>query len=418
MASPGREFLHSSPVRLIVLALVSTALCLAAGAVTARTSAVRQDSLRTLLQQTEPLADSTQQLYIALSIADASAGSAFISGGLEPRETRDRYLQAIGQAAADAAQGAAGPDDPAAIRELQRIVATELPVYAGLVETARANNRSGNPVGVAYLAEASTLMQQTILPPARQLHEVRAATVRTDADRQLRPPVGTIVLLVGAVLVLIAAQVYLARRWRRVFNPGLIVATALLVGLLGWLAVAGTLSATAAQHAVDEGTTPFGVLTTGRIYAQHARSDETLKIVRRDLSADYDADFATDIDALTELLTNYPDGPGADTVRRAREAQDRWLAAHARMNDAIATGAVDAATLAAIQRSYVDSTTEQAAVDSALTAGIDETRGHARDYLDAAARRLQLLPLGALGLGAGAAIAAGAGLRSRLREYR
>ena len=61
----------------------------------------RQANLDLLLVETEPLANSAQNLYSALSLADAAAATAFISGGLEPAEVRDRYTQSIGEASAD-----------------------------------------------------------------------------------------------------------------------------------------------------------------------------------------------------------------------------------------------------------------------------------------------------------------------------
>ena len=51
-----------------------------------------------------------------------------------------------------------GADASAGARALNsdlEVLTTTIPVYSGLVETARTNNRLGNPVGSAYLGQAS-----------------------------------------------------------------------------------------------------------------------------------------------------------------------------------------------------------------------------------------------------------------------
>ena len=99
--SPGREFrefLTATPGRLTVLAVVLIAAALAAGAATAAAVADRQLRIEDLRAHSEPLADTAQVLYSSLSIADASATSAFLSGGVEPQAQRQRYDDAIHQA--------------------------------------------------------------------------------------------------------------------------------------------------------------------------------------------------------------------------------------------------------------------------------------------------------------------------------
>jgi hypothetical protein len=52
-------------------------------------------------------------------------------------------------------------------------LSTDLPVYTGEIETARADNRIGYPVGAAYLREATTLMNSSLLPAAENLYSAR-----------------------------------------------------------------------------------------------------------------------------------------------------------------------------------------------------------------------------------------------------
>ena len=97
----------------------------------------------------EPLTLDAQQIYRGLSDADAAAASAFLSGGLEPAAARQRYDADISQAALgiEAAAALVGPSGSAS-KDLAALSAG-LPVYAGEVGTALADNRLGLPLGVA-----------------------------------------------------------------------------------------------------------------------------------------------------------------------------------------------------------------------------------------------------------------------------
>ncbi|MFT7025608.1 MAG: hypothetical protein ACJA07_004737, partial [Rhodococcus sp. (in: high G+C Gram-positive bacteria)] len=182
---------------MILLGALLAVVSVVAGVVTSVALADRAETLDTLLVQTEPFANSAQNLYGSLSVADAAASTAFISGGLEPQEVRDRYTQAIGEAGSELirASGGLGEADDGALVALTEIGAA-LPVYTGLIETARSNNRSGNPVASSYLGEASTLMQTSLLPRAEGLYQEQAARVSADQERFVHPPVFSIALIV------------------------------------------------------------------------------------------------------------------------------------------------------------------------------------------------------------------------------
>ncbi|MGV9870558.1 hypothetical protein ACWDV6_49475, partial [Rhodococcus koreensis] len=165
-----RDLLASTPGRLSVLAVVLVAAALAAGVVTSAVTDARQREIDTLRTHTEPLADAAQSLYGSLSIADAAATTSFLFGGTEPVEIRERYNQAVGDAAnalvsASTGVSAADADTVGLLSEVSRRFAE----YTSLVATARANDRSGNPVGLTYLGNASSMMQGTILPLTHRL---------------------------------------------------------------------------------------------------------------------------------------------------------------------------------------------------------------------------------------------------------
>ncbi|MFI9506757.1 hypothetical protein [Nocardia sp. NPDC052566] len=415
-----RAFALSSPGRLIVMALVLIGVCFAAGSVTAAMVSDRQQALDILLDDTEPDANSAHRLYTSLSIADAAASTAFIAGGLEPQGVRDRYAQAVGEAAAElVTQPGHGTGPGNADVRLRTGIATGLPVYTGLIETARANNRSGHPVGAAYLSEASNQMQATLLPMAEDLQNHRSAAVDAAQRHHVQPPWTAIALLLLALGALTWVQFELARRWRRVLNPGLLVASAAMLILLAWTVIAGTISAAAMIDGRDEGAVPASRLTESRILTQQARSAETLKLARRDATGDYDRTYETSVARVNELLSGYPkDAPAADAVTNARAALNRWRVAHQRMNDTLAKGDFVGASLVATGPGAADADAQVNALDNALDQGIITTRNNLRGNISQAARILDFLAPGAMGLGILAAVSVGIGLWPRLREYR
>jgi hypothetical protein len=401
-----RSFAQSSPGRLIAIGLVLIGLCLGSGVVAAATVSDRQRALDILLNDTEPDAQSAQRLYTNLSIADAAASTAFISGGLEPEAVRNRYSQALGEASAElvpqsghVSASAADPDT-----RLRTGIATGLPVYAGLIETARANNRNGYPVGAAYLSEASNQMQTTMLPMAQELQDHRSGAVDAAQRHHVRPPWPAIVLLILALAFLVWAQLELAKRWHRVVNPGLLLASGAAVSMISGR---------------DGAAVPASRLTESRILTQQARSAETLKLVRRDATGDYDRTYDYSIARLTELLEGYPShAPANADVTNARAALTRWRSAHERMNQTLAHGDFNGAATVATGPGTADAAAQVDALDTSLGQALAETRNTLRDKISQGARVLDFLSPGALVLGILAAGWVGLGIWPRLREYR
>jgi hypothetical protein len=94
------------------------------------------------------------------------------------------------------------------------VTGAELPVYSGLIETARANNGQGFPVGAAYLREASDLRRARILPAAGRLYAAEAQRLG-DNQRTGTSTGGLVAVLiacVAALIVIVGAQVVSAYR--------------------------------------------------------------------------------------------------------------------------------------------------------------------------------------------------------------
>lgn len=103
----------------------------------------RQQRLTEVLEHTEPLSFAAGQLYTTLSVADAAAATAFIAGA-ELRPVRQRYEQAITDAAAAVTRAASGLTDPPLVELLGRTNA-RLATYTGLIEIAPNEQPDGQP---------------------------------------------------------------------------------------------------------------------------------------------------------------------------------------------------------------------------------------------------------------------------------
>ncbi|MBM0239138.1 hypothetical protein JNW88_21985 [Micromonospora sp. ATA32] len=157
--------LRDTPRRLAAVLAGLVALGFVVGVVGFTGVRQRADLIDGVTSRSGTLVVAAQDLYRALSDADATAASAFLSGGVEPAAQRDRYQNDVAEAAAALAVIAAGRSGDGARDGAVGVIAAELPVYTGLIETARAYNRQGLPVGAAYLREASGLMRQRMLRP-------------------------------------------------------------------------------------------------------------------------------------------------------------------------------------------------------------------------------------------------------------
>ncbi|MGW5152979.1 hypothetical protein [Rhodococcus koreensis] len=419
---PWRDLLASTPGRLSVLAVVLVAAALAAGVVTSAVTDARQREIDTLRTHSEPLADAAQSLYGSLSIADAAATTSFLFGGTEPVEVRERYNQAVGDASnalvsASTGVSAAAADTVGLLSEVSRRFAE----YTSLVATARANDRSGNPVGLTYLGNASSMMQGTILPLAHRLCTEQWKSVATTQTRITRLPVVAFAVTMSAVFGLVLAQVYLARKSRRLVNPGLLVATLLMAGLLVWSALAFAVSTSAVERARSAGTQPLSALAAARILAQQARADEMLGVLRRGADAQSEVDFSRHTVVLSEILTQHRNtsrGGVADApVADADAALGGWRDTHTVLQERLGNGDYPGAAALAVGPGDGASTARFAALDDALRSAIETLRGEEREAVDEAYRVTSLLPVGALVLGVLCGFAVGGGIWPRLNEY-
>jgi hypothetical protein len=389
-------------------------LGVAAGLAAVLDVAQRSSTVDAVTGRSGPLTVQAQQLYRALSDADATAAAAFLAGGQEPAALRQRYQNDIAAATAALAAATAADGGRPALRQL----ADQLPVYTGLVETARTYNRQNLPVGAAYLREASALMRTQLLVAAKGLYDTESAQVESDRGAAAGFPWFAIPLLLLTIAGLVGAQAYLTRRTNRLLNLGLLGATVLAVAALGWLTVSwgGVRGELAAAH--RDGSGQVRLLAQARLDALQARADEALRLVARGNGGDFESDYAAAQGRLVRQLTQARDAATDPAVRAAVAAAASetagWSAAHAKMTGFDDIGQYGDAVALAIG-------TEQDAFNR-----LDAQLGKGIELAEAAFDRRARAAAGALG-GAAAglsvltvALLAGLvfGFRQRLAEYR
>jgi hypothetical protein len=419
----------TTPGRLSVIAVGLVLLTLVAGLVATVSVQSKKDTINDLIDQREPLAAAAQQVFRSLSDADATSASAFLSTGAEPPALRQRYLQDIAEAGAALAKSASDSAGVADAETQVDMLNEQIPVYTGLVETARANNRQGFPAGASYLREASELMRVKILPAAQNLYGIDTGRLSAEQDDATGFPWWTVVLVLLLLGALVVTQVYLTRRTNRVLNVGLVVATgAVVLGLL-WSSVALIVQCVLIDSGASNGSQQVDVLVRARIAALKARADETLTLVARGDGAAYEKDFHT---LTVELVGNdgkgglladaqgLDDGNGSsEAVTAAIRNAGAWTQAHVQVRKLDDGGEYQSAVDNAIDSTKPDgAATAFMKLDSNLVAAITIGRQGFLDDTRGADRALTVLAPGLAVLAVVAAAGATIGIRERLREYR
>jgi hypothetical protein len=366
-----------------------------------------------------PLSVGAQDLYRSLSDADATAATAFLTNGAERTELRQRYLDDLARASAALTVATRDADDADTAR--LAVLTDQLPVYTGLVETARSYNRMGVPLGGAYMREASALMRQTLLPQAQGLFA--SAQGRVDGAQRDATGFPWPVLLLGLLTVggLIYTQVLIARRTNRVFNVGLVAASLVALLVLAWSATALSATADRVDAGRGEGSALVSALADGRRLALQARADEALTLIARGNGAAFEKDYARVMDDLTGVLgTAAGRAPEADQARieQAREHVERWRSLHTDMRALDDKGDYLAAVAKATATGEADLAGVFGQFDTAMTGALAAANDRVDRQAGRGGRALTGLEIALLLLTAGLVAAVVLGFRPRIKEYR
>lgn len=421
----------TEPGRLRIIGAVLALLVLAFGAVAAVEINDRAASANDVVERSQPLSADAAGIYRSLADADAAAASGFLAGPREPRAVHDQYVKDIEEASRLLVKAAANTDTSSASGREITTLNEGLPRYTGLIERARATNRQGLPLGGAYLRYANQQMSGQLLPAAERLYEAETGRLDRDQHSARAWPFFSLGIGIVALAVLFWAQRRNYRRTNRVFNHGLLAATAAATVLLLWLAVGHTVARSDLAQADSHGQRSMDVLNRARIDSLKARADENLTVVARGavLTADgksdkYETDYTAGMKALGEelaeaakLAEDTGDTEGGKPVASAAKAVTEWQGRHRTARKADDSGDYDTALAQIIgqKNSTGESFTK---VDEALREALDHEQSDFTRAAEDGRGALGGLPVGAAVLAVLGAVAAVVGVNRRLSEFR
>ncbi|MGA4841868.1 hypothetical protein [Streptomyces sp. G45] len=429
----------TEPGRLRGIGALLAALVLAFGAVTAWQTTSRADAADRVLHRSQPLSADAADIYRSLADANTAASSAFLAGGQEPAKVQERYQHDIDRASEKLATAAsnAGADTASAdsVARLNKL----LPRYTALIERARANNRQGLPLGGAYLRYANDTMQTLMLPAAERLYTAENERLESDYDGAKPYPWVAILLGVTALAALAWAQRRNYRRTNRVFNAGLLAATAATTVALLWLVVGHSVARSGLSTSYDDGVASLKVLNDARIDSLKARGNENLTLVSRGAETvtvtnkegeeekkdKFDVDYGKQMKRLggesgllarAQRLADDDEGraPVAAAVKNVTQWKERHAQARSRDDAGDYGGALDK-VIGGRESAPTGESFDR--VDDALKSALKHEQGEFRQAAEDGKGALAGLNVGVAVLGVLGAAAVVLGIARRLSEY-
>lgn len=305
---------NSTPDYLRLIAIVTVLVLVGIGAI----SWVFTDRL---VSQTEEVATSTgevlvatQQVSASFAEADAAAVSVHLAGVDGNREQRRLFEQATDRATSSLERVARLVGDDERSHEALQAIAANTTEYAGLIEAARLGSIEGLDGADAVLGVASSVNRLEISPDVQLIAD--RASARFDEQTSSTWYAVEIILLVVAVAMLLGAQFMLSRRFRRLINVPLVLATIVMIVLL---VVSARGFATQQTSFNDAESEAFDAIQVSEQIQQSAYRHRALST-----SAVLDGQAATGLIELEAALTNA--GSGLLDQARAAASSTRELA--------------------------------------------------------------------------------------------
>ncbi|GAA2617044.1 hypothetical protein [Paractinoplanes durhamensis] len=258
-----------------------------------------QEQVRIIGDEAAPQAATAADLYFALSDMDAQVARMVLTAGNDDLagsqiDALGTYQERSRQVDADLQKALTTTTDRAALQQL----ATDLAVYRERVwQTLTAGDAAAG-----YYTQATNLLHLNLLPAAQHLRDSSTERLSDAYDRksvtQSWAVTLAVVLGVALVLLLLILQVWLARRFRRVLNPALLLATVLTVAVVGPAIVVLGLQGAVLDDSRKTDLQPFLALSQARAISYDAAAD-TSRFLISDNLAYYDDDFRRKSTCLT-----------------------------------------------------------------------------------------------------------------------
>jgi hypothetical protein len=430
----------STPARLRLRTLWVAVAAVALLAATSLLMARVQDQVRIIGAEAAPQAATASDLYFALSDLDAQVARLVLIDNAEALagsqiDALGTYRERSLQVDADlqrALTTATSDADRATILTLLN----DLAVYrqwawrALTVESQLPPQPPGKlpPAALGYYTQATNVLHFELLPTAKRLRDASQERL-DDAYAQQRLTValgiGMAVLLGGGlVALLVAMQIWLARRFRRTLNPALLTATVITLGLVVSACVVFGLEDGRLGAARRDSLEPYLALSQAQAVSYDAAADTSRYLISAGL-AYYREDFSRKSNCLVKGGACGTAGDeiagGLAVLAEDRDVLDRWLG-YQRDHEQI-VGLADSGRTAAAVDSLTGIRRGDAAFDfSYFDAAISRLATGRKQAFDVSLRGAErlltgwvVIPIVAMGL---VLLLLPLGVRKRLKEYR
>jgi hypothetical protein len=274
-------------------------------------------AVRTVGRDTVPSIVAAEKMNVALANINTSLANAILAKDDDSKpswRTIKEESDAVSHALITASENVTyGTEEEGPIYAVQ----SNLPVYFRLLGQARSKMQS-DPL--PDTRAASDLMQKTIMPAGLALDEANFRHLTATYDEHRANRIAALIMLLLAIgalgAFLIAVQLNLARRTRRLVNPPLLAATALLALFGAYLIFAFASTGEQLRAAKQDSFDSVHALWKARAVAFDANAQESLYLLERGaLQTRHDEAFFSKV---AQLLS----GPlPAEAVARAAKGQ-------------------------------------------------------------------------------------------------
>ena len=297
------------------------------GLITAMIFGSVASGLRLIGNQPEPEVLAATDLYSRLNDMDAQVANVLLVGrqrglGIDRQQAQAIYEQDRVRADQDLQRAAVVAGSVPSAQQSLRSVLDGLGRYEALAGEAmyldgQGSGQPGRPPGAALILyrQATDLLQGSTLPSARSLTDQNTAVLDRvyQVKRSAAQSGARWVALSGAALlaVLVGMQIYLATRYRRVFNLGLGGATLVTVALVA-ASAAGLFAAAGQLHvAKAEAFDSIIALSQARAISDDANADESRYLVDPARAGQYQQAFEDKSQQLVRLAGGGGGGAGS-----------------------------------------------------------------------------------------------------------
>ncbi len=282
---------------LVCVALLLAAMLVGVG--------VHRDAMKTVGRDAAPSIIAAQHIKAALADMDADAVDELLlppeAAGGAVRAYEAKRVEAARALIAAAENITYGESERGPIQTLEIGMGT----YERLIQKSRDDHEARRPEATEDYREAARLLDETLLPAADALDRANHDVLERTYSRQATTSFAAraFVLLTGllALAAMVIVQIFLSRRTRRTFNPLLLLATLLLLGVTVWSLAAMGGEQGELKVAKEDAFTSIHALWRARALAYEAKSDESRSLYDPGLAAFDQRLFSGQVEALAKL---------------------------------------------------------------------------------------------------------------------